>query len=110
MRIALGPPPRGASFFRCNDAPLIGERAASRGRSATEGAMSTPVRRAAIRSNSSLAYAGPSPPSQTGTPPRMTRPGTRARSSMTYRPTWDDVHAAALVVGNDTPLIGEQAA
>jgi len=47
--------PHASALVAGTMAPLIGERAATRGRSAASVAMRTPVRKGAVRSSSSLA-------------------------------------------------------
>jgi hypothetical protein len=75
--------PHAAAFVAAHDAPLIGERAATRGRSATEGGDAHADAKSALLSwGSSLANAH-----------GERRDQGRARSSIT--------HSAAFVAGND---------
>jgi len=86
----------GASRLRRHhDAPLIGERAATRGRSATEGGDEP--------AGETLRVIPPNVPYRKARGER--RDQGRARSSMTCGATWDDVHAGASVAGNDAPPI-----
>jgi hypothetical protein len=93
-----------SASVRCNNAPLIGECAAKRGRSATEGGDDRTGAKSAIRSQQWV---------HTNIPHRHASGGGRdqgcALSSMTCRPKWDDIHAGDSLTGNDAPFIGERA-
>jgi len=84
---------------RRRDAPLVGERAVTRGRNATEGGDERGgVKRAVIRSKSSLAHGSARRRSRTERPRGETiRPGTRrARSSDGHMLTWEGQNTVLL--------------
>jgi hypothetical protein len=100
------------AFVAGNDAPLIGERPATRGRSATEGGdaraglkmrypSSSSSRPTEARWHIRLVVAAVAPPTlQPQRPRRATRPGARTLAR----------YPSAVVAGHDAPLIDERAA